>query len=186
MKRALQFGAVLLLWAGGAFGDQKGTPQAPVVPRKGGAFKGAPKGAPKLANPSNVLERLMAMTPEQRDRVIEQLPPARQAQIRQRLERFDQLPPAEKERQLQRAQALWSLPPDKQNLVRRHIQAVNQLSDDRRVLVRQEYVRLSRMPEELRQARVNSEGFKNRFTPQEQEILRDLSEYYPLPGGRDP
>src|SRR4051812_15425966 len=57
----------------------------------------APKGAggPRLGAPGNPVERLMAMSPEQRERVLEKLPAREQANLRQRLDRFDKLPPAE-------------------------------------------------------------------------------------------
>jgi hypothetical protein len=38
------------------------------------------------------------------------------------------------------------------------------------------------MPEERRSALLNSEAFKNRFSPAEVQMLTDISENYPLPG----
>ncbi len=42
-------------------------------------------------------------------------------------------------------------------------------------MVRQEYEELRSMPESERNARVNSEAFRNRFTPAEQQMLQDLA-----------
>jgi hypothetical protein len=99
----------------------------------------APKGAAKIGNPgASVARRLMRVTPEQRERALEKLPPQQQAQIRQRLERFDKQPPQQRERMIQQYQEFQSLPPEKQNLVTRQIQAVNQLPEDRGPVVRAE------------------------------------------------
>jgi hypothetical protein len=144
---------------------------------------GAPtKPAPKLGNPLTVVQQLMRMTPEERERALEKLPPQRQELIRERLEKFDSLPKAEQERRLRLAEIFANLPPDKQDLVRRQIRAFNQLPDDRRRMVGAAFQRLRRMPEAQRQARLNSEGFRNRFTPAEQQMITDLSEDLPPPG----
>ncbi len=41
-------------------------------------------------------------------------------------------------------------------------------------------LQLMRMPEDKRNARLDSDAFKTQFSPQEQEILRDLSNNLPL------
>jgi hypothetical protein len=64
--------------------------------------------------------------------------------------------------------------------VRRQIRAVNQLPADRQRMVRAAFQRLRRLPENERQARLASEGFRNRFTPAEQQMLDDLSGNLPL------
>ncbi|SPE41090.1 conserved hypothetical protein [Candidatus Sulfopaludibacter sp. SbA3] len=63
--------------------------------------------------------------------------------------------------------------------------AFNKLPDDRHQPMRQALVQLMRMPEEQREVRLNSNAFKNNFSPEEQGILRDLSRNLPqdyLPG----
>jgi hypothetical protein len=140
----------------------------------------APKAGGKLLNPGNVADRLARMTPEERERALEKLPPERQAQIRQRLERFDNLPEQERVRRLQLYDRFAGLSPEKQDLVRRQIQAFNRLPDDRRPIVRAEIQRLSRMPESERQGRIASEEFKSKFSPAEQQMLSDISGNMPL------
>jgi hypothetical protein len=189
MTRALQLGALLLVAAGTALCDQKdagGKAAKPAPPPRGvlrpNANKGGvPKAAPKmLPNPSNEIQQLLRMSPAQRDRILEKYPPDRQAQLRQRLQNFDNQPAAERERKLQILDNFSHLPPDKQTLVRTQIQAYNKLPNDRRVMVGQAYVRLSRMPEAERRAWLDSNPFKNRFTPAEQQIISDLTQYRPL------
>ena len=150
------------------------------------ARSGRARPAPKLGNPGTLVRQLIRMTPEQRERALEKLPPERQAEIRERLQQFDNLPKAEQERRLQLSETFAALPPDKQDLVRRQIRAFNQLPDDRRRLVGAAFQRLRRMPENQRQARLASPQFQNRFTPAEQQIIADLSENWPAPTTETP
>jgi Protein of unknown function (DUF3106) len=141
----------------------------------------AAKGAPKLPNPGLIVQQLMQMTPEQRERALEKLPPQRQAQIRQRLRQFDNLPKQQQERRLQQLKMLSSLPPETQSLVRRQIQAFNRLPEDRRQVVAVELQRLRRVSDSDRRARIASEEFQSSFSPSEQQILSDISGNMPLP-----
>lgn len=145
-----------------------------------------PKPAPKLANPTTVVQQLMRMTPEQRERALEKFPPQRQALIRERLQKFDSLPKAEQERRLRLGEIFASLPPERQDLVRREIQAFNQLPDDRRRLVSAAFQRLRRLPESQRRELLGSERFRNRFSPPEQQMIADLSENLPPPTAEPP
>ena len=145
------------------------------------ARSGPAKPAPKLGNPGTLVRQLMRMTPEQRERALEKLPPQRQAEIRERLQQFDNLPKAEQERRLQLSEIFAALPPEKQDLVRRQIRAFNQLPDDRRRMVGAAFQRLRRMAENERQARLASSQFQSRFTPAERQIIADLSENLPPP-----
>jgi Protein of unknown function (DUF3106) len=197
IKRAIQLaGVVWLFTAVGVSADQnkpkKPPPPKPapppaaakVAPWKGGgggSAGGVPKGAGKLPVPGNPIERLRAMTPEQRERAIEKFPPDRQAQIRKGLENFDKLNEAQKQRQLQELDEFYKLPPDKQQLVRQQRQAFNELPDDRKIAVRAAYANLSNMTSEDRAARLARPQFQQRFSPEELQILSVLSENLPLP-----
>jgi len=175
----------LLLGIPALVGAPKTPPKAP--PRPAAAPKATPaqKGAAKINNPgASVAQRLMQMTPEQRERALEKLPPAQQAQIRQRLERMDSLPEQQRARMVQQYQQFTNLPPEKQRLVTRQIQAINNLPEDRGPAVRAELLRLRRMPENERQARFASEDFKSKFSPSEQQILSDISDNLPLTPAR--
>jgi hypothetical protein len=48
-------------------------------------------------------------------------------------------------------------------------------------VVKQEYEQLRAMPESERTARMNSEAFRNRYSPSEQQMLRDLSQTFGSP-----
>jgi hypothetical protein len=180
---------LLLLAATSGFPEQKGgakPAKAAAPPRTGAAANPGDRpapGGPRLPNPlRNPVQRLMAMPPEQRERVLEKLPPQQQAKLRQRLDEFDKLPPAERARRLQLLQSFSSLPPEKQEILGRQLPAFNALPEERRKVLRKELVQLWRMPESERQARLNSDEFKSRFSSSEWQMLSDISANYPVPG----
>jgi Protein of unknown function (DUF3106) len=191
MRRSVQLCALLLLGPVGLLLAE----QAPAKPGKAGAIPKPPAAkvprppnAPRVPNAprklndpgASVARRLMQMTPEQRERALEKFPPARQAEIRQRLERLDNLPQQQRQRMIQQYETYSNLSPEKQILVRRQIQAFNQLPEERRQALAPELQRLRRMPEEEREARMASEDFKGKFTPAEQQMLGDISENMPI------
>ena len=131
-----------------------------------------------MANP---VLRMMAMTPDQRERILEKLPPQRQEMLRRSFDEFDKLPPQEKARRLQLLQTFSNLPPEKQQILARQLPAFNSLPEDRRKPMSQELMRLWRMPENERQARLSGEELKNQFSPSELQMLSDISQNYPAP-----
>ena len=89
---------------------------------------------------------------------------------------FQNLPPTARERVTPELERLQSLPPQRQNQVRRSLQQFNELPDERKATVRQELDRLSAMPaDDDRRARMNSEEFRNRYSPAEQQMISNLS-----------
>jgi len=196
MKRTIQ--VVGMVWLGALVAvcaDQTKPPKPPPAPKNPPAAKPAPhappnnpggaaKGAAKMGNPDNPIDRLLRMSPEQRESAIEKFPPQQQANFRKRFENFDKQTEAQKERQLQKLNELWSLPPDKHQMVAQQILAFDALPEDRRILVRQAYVRLSRSTPEEREAILARPQFRSRFTPGELQILSVLPQYYPAPGAR--
>jgi len=137
--------------------------------------------APKANNRpgEQILLRLQNMTPEEREKALSQLPPARRAQIEKRIQNFESLPPAAQERRLDRLDRLNSLPPQRQKQVRRSARELNALPDDRRKAVNQELRRMSNMTDENRQAHMSTDDFRGRFSPSEQEMIGNLKELLP-------
>jgi hypothetical protein len=195
-RRCHAVGMMLLMAAAGTCAQPAGpkAAKAPLPPRyvvrpgatrsPAGKNPAAPKagGAPRLGNPGNPVERLMAMPPEKREQVLERLPPQQQANLRQRLDRYDKLPPAERARLNQMWNTFNSLPPEKQAVVTRQMQAFNSLPDARREDLKPVLQRLRLMPEDRRDALLNSQAFKDRFSASEWQMLADISQNYPLPG----
>jgi hypothetical protein len=139
------------------------------------------KGEKNAAAPNNrpgvqALQRLARMTPEERQRALASLPPPRRREILEKFREFQNLPPTARQRVTPELERLQSLPPQRQNQVRRSLQQFRALPDDRKATIRQELGRLSAMPDEDRRARMNSEEFRNRFSPAEQQMIGNLSE----------
>jgi hypothetical protein len=129
------------------------------------------------------LERLERMTPEQRAKALANLPAERRQEIEQKLDEFDRLPPDERMRIRNQLERMNSLPAQRQNQVRRSIRQFQALPEDRRLLLRRELDRMAAMPEEARRAHMNTEEFRNRYTPNEQQMMQNLAEI--LPENRD-
>jgi len=195
MSLRLHVCGLLLLAAPAGFCQAK-PPKAPPAARSaarpGGAARpqpgnGNPKAqAPRMNNPVGPVQRFLSMTPEEQQRVMEKASPQVQRHLQQALDRFNSRPPAQRARLLQQYQALATLSPQQQALVGRQIAAFNHLPEDRIKPVRQELLRLLRMSPDERSTRVVSEDFSSRYSPGEQQILKDLSGNlpfnYPLAG----
>jgi hypothetical protein len=155
----------------------------PNAPAKGALKQGngIPKaGGGRILNPGNPVLRMMAMPPERREQMLERLPPEQQMRLRQALDSFDKLAPAERSRQLGILNMYANLPPERQATLTRQIQAFNHLPDDRITVVRPELLKLHRMTDSQRSDRVASEEFRNKFTPAEQQMLSEISPYFPF------
>jgi len=127
----------------------------------------------------NSIDRWNRMSPEERERELAKLPPARARLIRQRIWRYNHMPPEEQQALRERYQTFSQLPPDRRRIVRARLEEFRQLPAARRPVVHQETERLRLLPEAQRQATMNSDEFRGRFSPQEQQIIRDLSTYLP-------
>jgi hypothetical protein len=196
MSRAPQVGAILWLAMASSLVGQKGPKSKPAAtppPRAASARPNAPpksalqqgNGIPKagggrILNPGNPVLRMMAMPPERREQMLERLPPQQQVRLRQALDHFDKLPPAERSRQLGILNMYANLPPEKQAALTKQIQLFNHLPDDRIATLRPELVKLHRMSESERSDRIASEEFRSKFTPAEQQMLAEVSPYFPF------
>jgi hypothetical protein len=161
-----------------------GNPKAPPA----GTAKGAP-APPRINVPLNPVQRFLMMTPEEQERVLEKAPPAEQGRLRQAIDRFNQLTPQQRARVIQQYKAMSALPPAQQALLTRQMNAFNKLPDERRGPMRRELLSLLGMSPAGRESRLSSEDFKSRYSPDEQQMLRDLAWNWP-PGyplaGRPP
>ncbi|MDQ6663808.1 MAG: DUF3106 domain-containing protein [Acidobacteriota bacterium] len=181
---------VLLLLAGAGAWGQKGphagmgrpgisrparperSAQAPKNPRKEGQA-GTQEG---VVAPLAKLDR---MTPDERRKALEGLPPQRQQQIERRLNQYQQLPPEERQKLLDRKKRFDELPPEKQAEVRQVARQVSELPPNRRGQVRGELNLLRNMPESERRARMNGEEFRSKYSPAEQQMIREASSILP-------
>jgi hypothetical protein len=187
-----QFQAIALIAAGtccfatGAFGvdgTNRGnkTRSSARAPRSAPAPKQEKKTSSQThsidAHPGErALERLERMTPDERSKALANLPAQRRQEIEQKLEQFDRLPAQERTRIRNQLERMNRLPPEQQNQVRRSIRQFQALPDYRRVLLRRELDRMATMPDEARRAHMNTEEFRNHYSPREQQMIQDLSE----------
>jgi hypothetical protein len=127
---------------------------------------------PPAAN--GMIERLNNMTPEQRKRALDRLPPERRERVERRLQNYNALPPEAKERLREQYREFQKLPVEKQDAIRRSFRQLGELPQDRRPMVRREVMRLRRLTPEERASRMDDENFRSRFSESERQIIRDL------------
>ena len=158
---------------------QRPHPEATKPPAHPPNNKGKPgKGpGPGAKNGSPIVE-FLRMSPQQREKALKNLPPERRRNIEDRLARYDAAPPEQKAR----LERLWSLPPERQQHIRQSMQEVRDMPIERRRPMNQQIRRLQGMTPAEREEYFNSAEFHNRFTPREQEMMRDLSEILPPDG----
>jgi Protein of unknown function (DUF3106) len=182
MSRSFQLVGLLALAAVGGICSDQNKPAAkpappPKPPPKAAAPKGgAPKMGPRIANPGSQAARLYQLTPEERERALEKLPPNQQAAIRGQLKYFDSLPKDQQQMMIKRAERFAALSPPERREFMQAFQAFNHLLPERRQMVAQALRRLQLLPEADRVVRLNSPAFKERFTPEELHMIDKLSD----------
>ena len=144
-------------------GGQKGGPTS-----KEGPARPAP-------NPYTAVDRWNAMNPKQREGMLAKLPPERQKQFLDKVEKFNALPKEEQQLARERYERLSNLPPGQQQIVRRDIARLNNLPPARRQAMSQEFFKLRKMSESERSAYLASPDFRDKFHPAEQEMIENLS-----------
>src|SRR5262245_26492977 len=137
--------------------------------------KGGPPGATARKGNRNIVDKWNRMTPDERQKALEKLPPERRQKIEQQLNRYNNLSPEERRQLRNRYQMFNQLPPEKQNQARRLFRLFGELPQERQGMVRGEFETLRAMPEADRRARMNSDEFRNKYNSREQKILGDLS-----------
>jgi hypothetical protein len=125
--------------------------------------QGLPPGSKQIARPKTPAQipdaqvnRLMKMSPEEREKVLANLPPQRREALEKRLARLDQLPAEQKAELDRRFQEFQKLPPVRRQAVRDELQTLRALR-----------------PVE-RRARINSPEFREQYSPEEIQLMRDV------------
>jgi hypothetical protein len=115
----------------------------------------------------------------EKDPQFQKLSPDQQAALKERLRKFNNLPPEQRDRALQRLDFWSSLTHDQRVQVRDANQRMQGLPQDRKVAVHSALRRLRQMDPAQRQQVFDSERFRNTFSPDEQDILKQLSAISP-------
>ncbi len=155
----------------------KASAARPPQPARPQAQKGRPNAAP--AQGIGNVQRLAEMSPKDRQKALASLPPERREAVMKRLQNYQQMAPAERQRAAFELQKLQSLPQPRRAQVRRSLEQFNDLPEERKTAIGSELGRLNSLPDEERRARMNSEEFRNRYSPAEQQMMSNLSEVMP-------
>jgi hypothetical protein len=136
---------------------------------------------PERPEKKRPVERLMNMSPEERQKALQNLPPARRERLERRLTEIQKLPTAQQNRIMTRQQMLNSLPPERQVQVRRSVRQFVNMPEDRRAVINEELNYIAPLRDQERQAYLNSDEFRNRYSAREQQMLSHLTEITPQP-----
>jgi Protein of unknown function (DUF3106) len=157
---------------------------APVVSagqgRRGGGMKGRAPRSEKASKPAKTpIDDFEKMSPEERQKALDRLPPKQRQQVEERLKNFNQLPPGQQQSLKNMYNRLNQLPPARQEVVRGALTKFAEQPADRQQAMRQELQGMAGLPEQERQARLANPEFRSKFNGQEQGIVRDMSDLLP-------
>jgi hypothetical protein len=188
-RRTLQFGgllmAMVLATSAGALAQRNGAGirrvgqrQPPPVRRQP-----TPQERKMLNMPPQWQQRLQNMTPAQQQKFLNNnqrflnLPPQQQAQIRARLQMLNNLTPEQRQALMERERVWQQMTPQQQRDVRQNLlPAWNSMRPVRRQVLLGKLRDLRGLDDTQRSAKLNDEGFMSGMSPDEQQMLRQLSE----------
>lgn len=126
------------------------------------------------------LEKLRRMAPEERERALEDMPPARRRMMEQRLDRWNRMPPARKQRLQGSFENFRQMKPEQQENLRALVRKFNEtMPADKRVDGRRALTRLRSLAPEARKEFLASPRMKQRFTDSERDLLDEMSQSMP-------
>jgi hypothetical protein len=144
---------------------------------------------PKPVIPPAWANRLQQMTPQQQERFFSnnekfrELPPERQAQIRQQMQRWNALSTAQRQTLLNRGEVWDRMPPQQQAYVRDSLLPQWQATPPaRRQAILGKLRQLRGLDDTQRAAKLNDDSFLSGMNPQDRQMLRDLSNLKVGPG----
>jgi len=150
---------------------------------------GAPAQQPQGAIPSDWMNRLQQMPPEERERFLQNnqkfqsLPPQQQAQIRQRFNEWNKLTPQQRQNMERNASALARLTTEQRQAVRTQLLPQwRQLAPERRQEIKQRLNGLNGLSDEERSRKLNDPSFYQGLSPQEHDVLKQMGDLRLNPG----
>jgi len=138
------------------------------------------------------LRQYKDLPPDQQQRALDNdtqfrgLPPERQQKLRERLQHFSNLPSDRQQRILDRMETWEHLTPQQKQNAKQLFSQLKDLPPERRQVVQGAISDLRRMPPDQRQQAIDSDRFKNQFSPQERGLLNGISQLplAPADGGQ--
>jgi ribonuclease E len=156
-------------------------PSAFSQPRRGGGMiRPKPPRPEKPAKAEKTpIDEFQTMSPQERQKALDRMPPAQRKKLEERLQKFNELP-AEQQRTLKNMyNRLNELPPGRQDAVRKSMNQFSEQPVERRQAMRQELKSIGELPEQDRETRLKSPEFRSKFSHKEQDILRNMAELLP-------
>ena len=135
--------------------------------------------AARQAKKAQTVERFSKMSPDERQKVLDNLPPERRKQVEKNLEHYNQLPPEQRQRLQSQYENFAQLPPEKQQAARQIFRRMNDLPQDRKIQMRRELAKLRNMSEDDRKARFSSGDFRGNYSSNERRMLVDMTDLFP-------
>lgn len=119
----------------------------------------------------DLLERMSKMSNEARAQALADVPTARRERIEKGLEGLDALTPQQRENWFRRYRKFYQLTEQQKAEVRAILTALKALPQPRRKAVQLEIDTYRHMPKWARESRMRSADFKNKFNPEERQIV---------------
>ncbi len=108
------------------------------------------------------------------DPSFKRLAPSDQQRLTQQLRQVDRMPEQQRDRRLARNEMLERLSPTERMSIARSGRQWTTLPQDRQTLMRRAFNDLRGVPLDQRQTVLNSERYRNNFSPEERGILSDF------------
>jgi len=186
VPRFAQFGIAALAWAlltpGANLFAQKGRPRMERPAERAPEASPGAGAAPRANLPPGWVEQLRQMPPADQEKFLNNnrrfrsLPPQQQTQIRQRLKVWNNLTPAQRQTLLQRERVLAQMTPEQRRYVQQTLLPEWQkLPPASRQVVLGKLRDLRDLSDSDRAAKLDDESFVNGLSPDERQVLRDLS-----------
>lgn len=151
-------------------------PPAEAQLKKGNILKNK---AAREAKKSRLVERFNRLSPEERQRVMQNLPEDRRKAMEKNRERYDKLSDEQKKRLEKQYGNFAQMSADQQQATRTAFRQMGQMPLERRQAMQKELRRLRMMDPEARKHRMESEAYKGAFSGDEQKVLERLSVLVP-------
>ncbi len=141
-----------------------------------------------LAQPKpNLVDRLQRMTPAERQRFLDRIPPDKRMQLERRMRELDKIPTDVRDRLRREYDEFQQLPPERQQAVRRVLREMNGLPPGRRGAVRAAVNFIRGLSAADRERRFQARPFKTRFDEDEQRLIKEAVDVLPpLPAEEPP
>jgi hypothetical protein len=133
--------------------------------------------SPKAAK--TPIDEFQTMSPQDRQKALDRMPPAQRQKLEERLQKFNQLPPEQQRTLKGMYNRLHELPLGRQDAVRKSVNRFSEQPPERRDAIRHELKSIGELPQQDRTARMASPEFRSKFNHKEQDIIRDMSELLP-------